>query len=228
MADLLFQWISDTDDDGDLSDEAARYATAFWVPNIDEPEGGRQRSGGAVPTLAGGVVVLSQNRAGYADGRGPGRFTLKWGWADPDFIRLSAEDYARHRLVEVRLDHLWRQCEVTSSGLSDRKATVAAGYIDDGGDSYWLAADTAVVCGGSDTFIYATLADGVATPDSGTEVPAGAKQLAAITIADDIVTVTSDPSGAANARRGYITPGGRKTMPEGPHMGLELTIQEVR
>lgn len=228
MATTLFEWISDTDGDGVLSDELARYSTAIWLPNQEQPDGGRQVAGGTVSTLDGGVLVLVQTRAGYADRRLPGSFTLRWDIADPEFIRLAREDYAKGRLVQVRLDWRWRQCEVTSSGAADRKVTVAAGEIDADGDSYWLASDTVVTCGASDTKVYAALADGVATPGSGTSVPAGAVLLANISIAGSVVTVTSSPSGVANARQGYIVPGSWRTRQNGPHTGLEFTVQEVR
>lgn len=233
MADILFEWISDTDGDGDLSDESARYTSPengapYWGPNLDNPDGGRQVAGAVVPTLAGGAVVLRQHRAGYADARGPGVLTLTWDIADPDFIRLSREDYAKGRLIQVRLDHRWRQCEVTSSGAADRKVTVAAGEINDGGDTYWLAADAVHTCSASDTKVYAALADGVATVASGESVPADAVLLSDISIAGDIVSVDSDPSGVANAFVGYIRPGGWKTTQNGDMTGLEIALQEVR
>jgi len=228
MADALFEYIADTDDDGDVSDESARYSSTYWLPNLpDGPDGGRQRLGSVLPTLDGGVKILSQNRAGYTDGRAPGQFTLEWDIADPAFILLARQDMARGRLVQVRLDHRWRQCEVTSSGAADLKCTVAAGEIDDSGDSYWCPA-TVVTCGASDVYVYATLANGVATPDSGTSVPAGAKELATITIAGSLVTVTANPSGAANARKGYILPGSWEAKQKGPFTGLKFTVQEIR
>jgi len=222
----LFDWISDTDDDGDLSDESSRYSTTYWLPDLEEPGGGRKLRAATLPTLDGEALVLSQGRSGYADGRAPGQFMLKFEVADPDFLRLAAEDYMRGRLVQVRLDHRWRQLEVTSSGLADLKVTASAGYLLDGGDTYWLAADYEHTCGATHTFVYATLASGVATIASGTSVPGGAVQLATITIAGDIVTVTSDPSGYHNARQGYITD--FQETQNGPLTGLEMTIQEVR
>jgi len=228
MADLLFNWISDSDDDGDLSDETTRYETEYWLPNLPEDtDGGRQVLGSVLPVLSGGVKVLSQARAGRADARAPGRWVLKWEIADPVFIALSREDYARRRLVRFRLDHRLRQCEVTGSGLADLKVTVAAGWIDDGGDTYWLAAAAEVTCEPGDAYVYASLADGAATMDSGASVPAGAVELAAISIDGNTVSV-AQPSGAANAVTGYIAPGGWKTTQNGPHTGLELTVQEVR
>jgi len=154
--------------------------------------------------------------------------TLKWEIADPDFLRLSEEDYARGRLVQVRLDHRRRACEVTSSGLADLTVTVAAGRIDDGGDSYWLDEDTDLTCENSDTRVYAELADGAVTPGSGTSVPDGAVLLADIAIDGNVVTVTSHPSGNPNAIQGYIVPGSWKTAQKGQHTGLELAIQQTR
>ena len=227
MTDTLFHYTADLDGDGELTDETVRYQTTYWLPDLDGPDGGRKARSTTIPTLDGEVMVLTQGRAGKADGRAPGAFTLKWEIADPDFLRLSEEDYAKGRLVQVRLDHRWRQCQVTSSGAADRTVTVAAGYLLSGGDTYWLAADAAHVCGASDSYVYATLAAGVATVASGTSVPAGAVQLATITIAANVVTVTADPSGAANARQGYIAAWTPTQAPAGMS-GLEMTVQEVR
>lgn len=227
MSTTLFQWISDTDGDGVVSDESARYETTFWLPEVSPPDGGRQQTLATLPTLDGEALVLCQGRAGAADGRAPGRFTLKWEIADADLLRLAEEDYAKGRLVQVRLDHRWRQLEVVSAGTADRKVTVAAGYLLDHGDTCWLAADAVHACGATHTVVYATPAAGAVTIASGASVPTGSVALATISIAGDIVTVLTSPSGVANARQGYIT--AFETTPMGAGLsGLSLTMQEVR
>lgn len=201
MTDDYFGWTTDTNGDG--TPETLRYSTTDWLPTLDSLDGGRVVGVETLYTLNGGILTLTRTRPSRYDHTAPGRFALVWGQqnpVDPAFLPILEEDYSRNRLVSVRLDYHWRQLRVTSSGLADRKVTVEAGYLRATTGRSWLSADAEHTCGASDTYVYVTSSSGTLTVASGTSVPGGATQLAAITIAGDIVRVTTSPSGVANAR----------------------------
>jgi len=229
MQDYYFGWYSDLNNDG--VPETLRYSTATALPDLpDGPDGGRVLRVETEDLLSGDVLVLTQLRSGKYDHRQPGRFRLAWEAVPATlagFARLCEEDWAKARVVSVRLDHRWRQLRVTSSGLADRTVTVAAGYLLGTDDTAWLAADATHVCGATHTYVYVTPASGLLTVASGTSVPGGSTQLAAITIAGDVVTVVTSPSGAANARKCRVLERPVRQGPVGLD-GLELVLQEVR
>jgi len=222
MSETLFVWSADTAGSGTYTE---RYRHTTWVPDIAQPDGGRAVRHSAVPLLDGSTLVLIGGRAGHTDQRSPGVIELSFALADPDFLAVAEEDYARGRTVQVRLDHRWRQLAVTSSGAADRKVLIAAGYLLSGGDTYWLGTAAEVTCAAEDTVVYVIPAAGALTADSGTSLAEGAVQVAAISIAGDVVTVTSDPSGVANARTGVVV--GWETRQNGPMTGLTLKMQET-
>lgn len=205
-----------------------RYATRCWLPDVDPPDGGRTMAQQVVPTLDGEAITIAQGRDGMADQRMPGRFTLSWNeMSDPLFRSIAEEDFARGRQVSVRFDSRWRQLEVTSSGASDRKVTVARGYLNHtDGDTYWLTADTVVTCAISDTLIYATPSAGALTIGHGVAVPAGSVKLADITVAANVVAVQV-PSGVPNARTCNILECEQRQNPGG-QTALRIVLQEVR
>lgn len=227
MRDWLFEWVSDVDGDG--TPEAVRYSETVVLPNIDRPDGGRDLRTQANATLDGGVMVVTAGRADKADQLAPGRFTLAWGVApDEDLLAVVTEDYARGRLVTVCMDHRWRALRVASSGAADLKVTVESGPLSTtDGDTAWLSTATEHTCTAGDTVVYAIATAGAVTLGSGTSVPAGDYLLANITIVDDLVTVTSDPSGVANARTCRILAVRPKQAGHGL-TGLEIELQEVR
>lgn len=230
----LMVYYADTDGDGAV-ETTPRYSSRVCIPREIKPIDGRKRRVNVHPTLDGGVMVLAHGRAGVTDQRAPGAFVLTWEHVPDTFRHLVEADYAAGRLVSLRLDHRWRQLEVFSSGLADRTVTVLAGYVMSGGDTYWLAADTEIICAADHIVVYAVLADGIVTVDSGIDgsgeesgdlVPVGAMTLAEISITDDLVTVISDPSGVDNRRTGEITDLDILPAPGGG-VGMTLTLQEV-
>jgi len=228
MQDWLFSWTSDTNGDG--TPETERYSSAVYLPNIEPADGGRRVDVSAPKTLDGGVIFIARTRAGKYDHRSPGRFRLSWQapGVPASLVAAAEEDNAKARLVSIRLDHRWRQCRVTSSGVADLKATVASGWVDFATETAWLTADYLHTCGSAThTKIYATNSSGAVTVASGTSVPAGSVLLANITIAGSIVTVTSDPSGAANARVCGILDVRRQQAGDTLD-SLEIELQEIR
>ncbi len=228
MTELLFVWTVDVDGDGTA--EVERYRSTLWVPNVEPPDGGRAVRTKRVETLDGGARVLATARADRADQRAPGSLTLSWEVADPDFLRIAEEDYARGRLVSVRLDHRWRRLQVTSSGRPDRTALVAPGYWLTGGDTCWPLATTplAHVCAATSTQLYAVSTEpGLFTlGDTADALPVGAASLAEIAVVDDVLLVTAAETGVANARTGRMTAFTPTQLPGGL-TGLSLTLQEV-
>lgn len=223
---LTFVWSTDLNDDGVVDTDRYTTTTARNVPDIAEETGMRARPFARVQTLNGGAVLLQGGRSGYADQRSPGQIELSWRAADLTLLRILEEDYAAGRKVSVRLDHRWRQLLVTSSGAADLGVVVSPGYLRYNGDTYWLRASTAHTCGGSATVVYATPSAGLISLGSNTSVPAGSTQLAAITIAGNVVTVVTSPSGVANARTGYVT--SLHIEPAGDNQtSASVTIMEV-
>lgn len=222
--DLYFALYADLDNDGVA--EALRYSSTTRVPDISDTGSGRMLPLARVATMDGGAVILQGGRSGYADQRAPGSLSLSWPIADDDLLLAAEEEFMRGRLVKICLDHRWRQLRVTSSGTANLTVTVAAGYLLSGNDTYYLRVDTALVCGASDTVVYATPSDGLLTIDSGTSVPTGSVALATITVAGSIVTVATSPSGVANARQGYLTEY-TPTQAGANYTALSMVLQEV-
>ena len=225
MQDWLFSWTVDANGDG--VPETERYSSTIYLPDLDEADGSRRVAVLPVNTLDGGVMAIALTRAGKYDHRSPGRFRLSWRppGVPAGFAQIARQDYAMRRRVSVRLDHRWRACRVTSSGVADLKVTVAAGEVDFLTESGWLAAAYEHTCGASHTKVYATNSSGAAGIASGTSVPAGSVLLSNITIAASVVT--GDPSGAANARTCEILDVRRE--PVGDTLdSLEIDLQEIR
>lgn len=197
-----FGWSSDANGDG--VPETLRYSTTLWLPSLETMDTGRAVTTETVGTLDGGIFTLTRTRSGRYDHASPGRIVLVWGMdnpVDPDFLPILDEDHARNRLVSVRMDYHWRQLEVASSGLADRKLTVNAGWLLTSTGRAWLSSDTIHTCSSAThTKVYVTASSGSLTVGSGTSVPGGSTQIATISITGDVVSVTSDPSGTPNAR----------------------------
>jgi hypothetical protein len=224
MPNHYFGWTSDVNGDG--VPEALRYSTELWLPDLDPADAGRRVSSETLERADGGTFVLTRVRSGRYDHAAPGRLVLSWAVADPEFARIALEDHARNRLVSVRYDWRWRQLEVTPSGLADRKATVAAGYLLSATGRAWLSADLVHTCGATDTKIYVSASSGTLTVGSGTSLPVGATLLSNLSIAGDVVTCTSSPTGVANARTCKILRVETRQAGNGLD-SLEIELQEV-
>lgn len=222
-----FIWTSDRDDDG--TPETVAYQSRIFLPTIDPIDGG-----GKIPTkrfegLNRNIIRLVNRRSGYIDQRSPGNFTLNWSEVPRDLVNAVEEDYARQRIVEIRADQRWRQLLLASSGLPNRQVSVDGGYLRYNGDTFFLRGTTTYTCGATDTLIYVTpsTTTGLLTLGSGTEVPGGSTKLTDLTIAGDVVTITSEYPGVFNARRGYVSEF-KMTKASGPYVSLNVTIDEVR
>lgn len=213
-----------------------RYSTALWLPELSDADAGRRPMVAEIPLLSGGVAVLRQGRAGRADTRMPGRFTLTWEIADPAFLRVAREDAAMGATVTVALDHRWRQLQVASSGQADRTVLIDAGWARINGDTGWLQPDTgedtyALTVGDTHTIVYVTAAGGLLTAASGETLPEGAIQLAAMTVSNAEVSISTSPSGVSNAITAAIveyteTPAGGGAAGQ-PLTRLEIVLREI-
>ena len=228
----FFSWTSDQNQDG--TPEYLAYSTSLWLPDIDLPAGGDRKAViEPYPTLDGESLVVMQQRAGRHDQRTPGLFKLTWSVVEQDLYRVAQEDHAAGQLVEVRLDHHWRQLRVTPNAAGT-SLTVEAGWLDYRGDTYWRMADVAVTITETDRYLYAVPASGTLTyAAAAAGYPAGSVLLASWTAhpcrAADLTlhTGTGNEAGPENRRRCRVV--GFEPDPKGGGLvGLTLTLQEQR
>lgn len=126
-----------------LVDSQVVYNTSEYVPDVKPYHLGRSRVINRVETLNGGVLVFGSIRPGKNDNCRAGEFTLSIDVCSDKFlVELIRYLHSAGTTVEFKIDphrrSLDRFFDNPFSANSKYRIYVASGYMDVGGDTYWL------------------------------------------------------------------------------------------
>lgn len=219
----MFYWYVDADEDN--IPETLKYSTTMWLPNLDDNFCGRNPLTSSFQGLNGDSVVLSLKRTNKNDSKIPGQFTLEWEVADPNFVPIAEWCLGTGKLIGVSLPHRWRQLQVTSERAN--QITVAAGYWNVNGDTFYLLENTSKSVNTTHTKVNIKVINDEITCYVDDEVPETQTNIATINVAagTGIVTINS-PTGVENMRKCRIIKIDRPTG-EVSLYGMTITLQEI-
>lgn len=213
-------WITDMNDDG--VPDTTRYSDTIFCPDLNDELKGRAVDITKFKAINGETILIANARPDKVDQRLAGSIVLFFDVMDSALKIIVEEDYAKGRMVGIRLDHRWRQLEVIDTGTN--KVTIAAGYIEYDADTFWLNSSTEITVDVGDTKVYATpQTDGTIICDSSTVVPTGSVELASLSSGN----LVAGDTGYVNMFVGKVISVVFKPI-EGRLTQGEITIQEVR